>query len=260
MKNDMIQKILFYLLGLLIALPLHAQVSSNPEDGMKAYSDAKYVEAAEVFENAISTAPQPTDVLYYNLGAAYFKQGEYGLALLNFQRAYRLSPSDSDIRHNIMVTRSKTIDSMEPEPTFFLNTWIDHMTHWLGLRGWMTLGLILFVLTVAGALLYLLSTQRSIRLVGFYGGIAALLLCIWANTMLYRSHRFVYDTTEAVITSEVVTVKSSPDLSSEDVMVVHSGMEVKVLQKIGALSEVKFPDGSVGWIGNSNYQLINNFL
>lgn len=259
----MIPKIYLFLLGLLASLPLMAQdttsTSVTPEDGMKAYSDARYVEATEIFEKAIANSPKPTDELYYNLGASYYKQGEYALALLNFQRAYRLDPSDNDIRHNIQVTRTKTIDKMEPQATFFMHRWIENMTHWFGLGGWMIVGLLFFVLFIAGFLLYFLSHKRDLRLAGFYCGIVSLLLCIWANTMLYRSHLFINDTSEAVVTSEVVTVKSSPDLSSEDVMVVHAGMEIKVLQKIGALSEVKFPDGSQGWIANSTYQLINNF-
>lgn len=259
---NMTRKTYLFLLGLLLLLPLRAQESGDSqgtlESGMRAYSEAKYAEAAEIFEQAITESEHPSDKLLYNLGNAYFKQGEYAKALLNYQRAYRLNPSDSDIRHNIRITRSKTVDRMEPKATFFLNRWIDSITHWFGLRGWMAIGLLFFGLSVTGILLYFLSYSRKLRLGGFYGAILGLLLCIFANLMVYRSHRFTHDTTGAIITQAMVMVKTSPDLSSEDMMVVHSGMEVKVIQNLSGLSEVEFPDGSIGWIDEQSYELINN--
>lgn len=259
MKTNIIRHIPLLLLGLLFALPLHAQQAGTIEEGMKAYSDADYAEAVRIFEGAIETSDNPSDELFYNLGASYYKQGEYALALLNFRRAYRLDPTDRDIRHNIEMTRSKTIDAMEPQPTFFIARWIDGITHLMGLGGWMFVALIFFTIFVGGILLYLLTRSRDMRLLGFYGSIAGLLLCIVANIMVYRSHGFIHDTSEAVITAPVVTVKSSPDLSSEDVMVVHSGMEVKVLRQLSGLSEVQFPDGSKGWIEDGAYETVNNF-
>lgn len=257
--NTTMHKI-YLLIICLFTLPATAQRASTLEEGMKAYGDAKYAEAAEIFEQVIAQTPNPTDELFYNLGASYYKQGEYALALINFKRAYRIAPSDSDIRHNIKITRTKTIDNMEPSATFFVHRWIDSMTHWVGLGGWMFIGLLFFGVFVGGLLLYLLSRNRDLRLAGFYGGIAGVVLCILANVMVYRSYAFIHDDTEAVITSPVVTVKSSPDLSSQDMMIIHSGMEIRVLQSIGEISEVEFPDGTKGWVENSVYQLINDFI
>lgn len=259
---NMTRKTYLFLLGLLLFLPLQAEESKATqgilEGGMKAYSDAKYAEAAGIFEQAIAESEHPSYKLLYNLGNAYYKQGEYAKALLNYQRAYRLNPSDGDIRHNIRVTRSKTIDSMEPKATFFLNRWADSITHWFGLRGWMAIALLFFGLSVTGILLYFLSYSRKLRLGGFYGAIIGIFLCLFANLMTYRSYQFIHDTTGAIITQAMVMVKTSPDLSSEDMMVVHSGMEVKVIQNLSGLTEVEFPDGSIGWIDEQSYELINN--
>jgi tetratricopeptide (TPR) repeat protein len=44
--------------------------------------------------------------LFYNLGNAYFKQGNLGRAVLWYERARRLAPRDADVRENLTLTRS----------------------------------------------------------------------------------------------------------------------------------------------------------
>ena len=56
------------------------------------YSKGNYADAAKVYEKLLAgqgVAPE----LYFNLGNAYYKSSETGKAILNYERALRLSPT-----------------------------------------------------------------------------------------------------------------------------------------------------------------------
>jgi len=53
--------------------------------------------------------------LYFNLGNAYFKAGERGKAILNYERARRLIPRDPDVQANLAYAQSQTgVDACVP--------------------------------------------------------------------------------------------------------------------------------------------------
>lgn len=243
------------LLALLLStLPVVGQ--SSFEEGVKAYSEARYPDAITAFEQAISTAQDPTAAMYYNLGNAYFKSENIAPAILAYERAYRLAPADRDIRYNLDLARSKTEDKITPAPTAVLSGWVDSISHWFNLHSWITIAILLLVITCGLALLYFFTKNRALRLTGFYGSIVSLMLFVFANIMLFRLNNFIQDTSGAVIMSPIVTIKSSPDQSSTDIVVLHSGIHVHVQKSIGGFYEIVLPDGVVGWIPQSDIEFI----
>jgi len=53
--------------------------------------------------------------LYYNIGNAYFRMNDLGMAILNYRRAEALIPDDANLRHNLQYARSRRIDRIEEE-------------------------------------------------------------------------------------------------------------------------------------------------
>lgn len=229
------------------------------DEAVEAYGAADYPEAIRLFSEAIETSERPSAEQYYNLGSAYYKNNDLGEAILNFSRAYRLNPADRDTRFNLKLAQGKIYDKMDETPKLFFNRWFDDMSHWFGLGTWKVLGIITFILLLVGVFLYIRNKSITIRRVGFYGALVALVLVILVNMIVYRSYSFIYDENEGVILSGVVTVKSSPDLSATDIVVVHSGLQIETIQKLAGYTEVKLLDGTIGWIPDDSYELINNF-
>ena len=59
-----------------------------------------------------------TSALYYNLGNAYYKADDVGKAVLNYERALRLSPEDQELRHNLAFVREFLQDQVtQSEPS-----------------------------------------------------------------------------------------------------------------------------------------------
>lgn len=71
------------------------------------YKDGQYAPAAQEYEQVLA-AGLASGNLYFNLGNAYVKAGETGKAILNYERARRLMPSDPDLAANLAYAHSLT--------------------------------------------------------------------------------------------------------------------------------------------------------
>ncbi len=70
-----------------------------------AYKEGNYPKAIEIYENIIQNG-KVSGVVYYNLGNSFFKAGQLGKAILNYERARRLIPRDSDLESNYFYAES----------------------------------------------------------------------------------------------------------------------------------------------------------
>lgn len=95
----------------------HANFSAAKlEDATKAEGDSAYMKndytsAIHIYEALLNKGEAAE--IYYNLGNSYYKTGEIAKAILNYERALLLQPGNGDIRTNLDVARSKTIDKVE---------------------------------------------------------------------------------------------------------------------------------------------------
>lgn len=85
--------------------------------GKAAYSDAKYAEAIDAFQKTIDTG-YPSGNVYFNLGNAFFRFGETGKAILNYERARLLIPRDQDLRFNLRFAKARVSSASYKENMF----------------------------------------------------------------------------------------------------------------------------------------------
>ena len=77
---------------LLFAIPAKATVDNDFEKANELYKAGAYSEAIDMY-NSVLAQGYTSAALYYNLGNAYFKQGELAQSILAYERALRLSHS-----------------------------------------------------------------------------------------------------------------------------------------------------------------------
>ena len=246
----------------LVMLPFAAGAQGTPYPdslwaaGVEHYSDGRWSDAVADF-SAIAGAGCVSEVLYYNLGNAYFKAGDYPHAILYYQRALKLNPSDRDARYNLDLARAGIQDKIDPVPEFFLKSWMRTLCYRLSSNAWATVSLVLLAVTLALVLLYLLGSTAGMRRVGFFCGIVTLLL----TGASYGFARWQYNdcnrADSAVVISPVISVKSSPsDASGKDLFILHGGAEVKILDDVGQWKNISIADGREGWIHSSDIEII----
>jgi tetratricopeptide (TPR) repeat protein len=195
--------------------------------------------------------------LYYNLGNAYYRTENITRAVLNYERALLLSPGDKDIRFNLQMARSKTIDKITPEQEMFFVTWYRSLVNLTSVDGWARIALVALALAIALALFYLFASAIWLRKVGFFGAGGLLLLFILANTLAYVQKQSFVNRTGAIIMSPAATIKSTPDAHGIDLFILHEGTKVEITD--GSMQQwkrIRVPDGKEGWVETSQMEVI----
>jgi len=223
--------------------------------GNTAYSSGKYQEAIKAYTSLTSQGLESAD-LYYNLGNSFYKLNDIPHAILWYERAKRLDPGNEDINFNLNVANSKITDKIDPLPEFFLKRWLKAVSDQLPLDLWAKAGIAFLIVALLLYALYLASRVLLIRKLGFWTGSVTLFLSIVFLFFAWSSYLSLNSDPSAVILNPTVTVKSSPDEKSTDIFVIHEGCKVQLVDHIGNWYEIRIANGSVGWIGQDNFEKI----
>jgi len=247
---------------LLMLLPLSANAQqADYADSLwnkanKAYADGMWTEALEAW-HAIDEAGLQSPELYYNIGNAWYKSESYAKAILYYERALKLDPSYSDARYNLEVAKAFVQDDIEPVPEFVLKTWWRNFCYVTDSTTWSIVALLLFALTLAMVLLFLLAPRSAGKKVGFFTGIAALILTLVALDFSLVQKRDYFKTDKAVVMKPVAPVKSSPSAdSSSDLFILHEGTKVQILDNVAEWTNIELADGRQGWIRTESIEII----
>lgn len=224
--------------------------------GVQAYTDGKFSDASAAW-TSIEESGQKSAKLYYNLGNAWFKQGNYPKAILNYERALRLDPSYSDARYNLEFTGNFVQDKIEPVPEFILKSVARKVCYVMSSNVWAVIFLVLLAAALMMGLLFLLGSSVGKRRAGFYCGIVLLLLSAGALSFSAWQKSDSVKTDTAIVMSPVSSVKSSPSSgSSKDLFVIHEGTKVTILDEVGSWKNIALADGRQGWIPASDIEII----
>ena len=248
------KKILIYTILLVVSFSAHAS-TSRWEAGNRAYIDGNYEKAIEEY-SVIIDGGEYSMKLYYNLANAYFKLGKMGKAILYYNKALRIAPSQEDIRHNLALAEAQTKDRITVIPEFFLNRWLRTVRNAMSCTAWSVLSLLSLALILVFALLFLLASRIRWRKVGFYCAVCAAVLFIVTTAFALSSRKDMLSHNEAIVLSSAISVKSSPDRSATDLFVLHEGPKVRILSEMDEWNEVVIADGKKGWTESSHLERI----
>jgi tetratricopeptide (TPR) repeat protein len=216
--------------------------------GNQHYEAGEFAEAAAVYETIIEAGIQDS-ALYYNLGNAYFKQGELGRAILNYRRAQVLDPRDPDIAANLAVARSQTADKLEDGDEGFLTNFVLVAEEWLTLEEAGLLALLLWILLCVVAVIAILVPRwRAYCL--WAGGVLAFFLVLGLLSMASRYYARQANP-PAVIIAQEIDVTSGPGTAQQYLVefTLHTGAEVQLLDSRPGWRRVALPGNDFqGWV------------
>lgn len=209
------------------------------------YAEGNYAEAASQYQEIL--ANQPSAEVYYNLGNAYFKQGELAQSILAYERALRIKPYYKDAKHNLQFAQSRIVDNIQDTHSFFLSNWFKAIRNSLNQRIWFVLSISLFILTLVGLFFFAFSRTLWLRKMNFYTSLVALVISIFAFANTGSLHQRDTHRAEAIITQGIVNAKSSPDRSGTELFTIHEGTKVLIVETIGEWCCIHVGN-NVGWI------------
>lgn len=251
MKN----KTIILTLLLLLTSTLKASVEDTFAEANNMYKDGNYSEAINMYHSILDEGYESA-ALYYNLGNAYFRSDDLGKAILNYERALKINPSDNEIQQNLDYANSKTLDRINKVPELFITRWFNNILAWFSPNQWGVVAIVFMILLCVGVVIFFLTRSYILKQVSFYSAILMflLLICSIVNASVLKNR--MENLRQAIVLEPTLVVKSSPDYNSTEKFIIHEGCKVTIEDELNDWSKVKISDGNTGWVENIGIEII----
>jgi tetratricopeptide (TPR) repeat protein len=190
--------------------------------------------------------------LYYNLGNCFLKKGEMGRAILNYERAKRLIPLDSDLDSNARVARSLVRNSPSEAPGIRIAGSMEQCFDWISIDGLALLLSILYgasIVILTSTIFFQTSRRRSKAWLLLLA--LAFILCAFG---LDRKISLLGQ--EAIITARTAEARYQPFDLAPTHFILDEGNRIRILRSSKEWSKVKRTDQKVGWVKTASLERI----
>lgn len=224
-------------------------------DANQLYQQGKFPEARASYERILSSGYAAGE-LSYNLGNACYKEGDIPHAILNYERALRRISGDDDVRHNLQIANLMIIDKIEPTPRIFIWEYWDGVKNWFTMTGVTLVVYAWFVLFAASLAVVALARTYALRKIAFLTAAGTFVVCLFFTVVLFDKKSDLARSDLAIVVSQIVTVKNSPDPMSSDAFVLHGGVKVQITDRFTTWMKIRLADGKVGWMDGGAAEVI----
>jgi hypothetical protein len=229
---------------LFVAAPLlSAERPSVFEEANRLYEQGKYAEAASHYES-MAKAGRISASVFFNLGNAWFKQGELGRALLNYRKAEALSPRDPDIQANLQFTRERVSGSLSIPQGIWRRALnyltLNELVSFVSPLFWVWAGLFAAVRLRPGLKPNLRIAQAII------GTVLVLSICVLVAALQAKNGKTV------VIISKKATVHLGPLPESQPAFTATDGTELRLVESRSDWFQVSDRSGRTGWVSTTD--------
>lgn len=231
----------------LAVVAVMGQTSLSFTTANDAYQQKEYAKAIEVYESILAEG-QYSVPLYYNLGNAYYRNGNLANAILYYERALKIKPTDQQILQNLSVAKSQLEDvQVGIKQSKIVEQW-HALQNKQSSKGWSWIAILLIWLGVAGLALWLFSQNRTRKKQGFLLGWTFILLSILPFIFATGRYHDQYHSEEAIIMVAETNLKAGPEEESKTIQLLHEGTKIRIVDQIGQWNKVQLEDTTEGWL------------
>jgi len=217
-----------------------------------AYRQNKYDAAISGYQKAVEQGFVSGNV-YYNLGNSYFKKGDIGKALLNYERARIFIPADSDLKANYEYALAE-LNLPESAGGGRLALAVNNLFGFFdvdGLAVWIFVLSLLFFGSLTAALAW-----RKLRSAVKYLSLVLIFLAV--VSIMALSRRISLIEKGAVVIAGDAEVRFEPMASATVYFKAPEGSFVEIVEKYDNWYKIKRPDNKAGWVDKSRVELISD--
>lgn len=255
MKGVTIHMTWILVLSLMAQVGIAVTPDSLAEKGNQAFGEGQYETAAEYYEQVLDENLESSS-LYFNLGNAYYKLNNVAGAILNYEKANKLDPNDEDIDFNLKLAGMRTVDKIETIPTFFISDWTIDLVNLYSEDTWGWLSMLLVWIGFVSLSIYVVAKYSAIKKLFFGVGILFLAMSFVCFGLGNKKYNRLVHEQKAIVFSPSITIKSSPGENGNDLVVLHEGTKVMILDEVGGWNKIKLANGNVGWLPSSSIENI----
>jgi len=230
---------------------LHADDSDSDLDAAnRAYTSGNYDESAKLFQQIIDTRGFSAP-LCFDLANAEAKAGHTGAALLNYERARYLAPTDADIDHNLQLARKQA--GLDPNSyrwwqiaLLSINwmVWLEIMAACLLLIFLAIIGTS-YAPAISGATKIPLRLLKNIFRAILFAGIP---LCLLMGYVELSTVGFNDRIQGVIVASKEATLRLSPFDSADSIGTIPEGELVTVEDRHNDYLRIEARDHHFGWV------------
>ena len=199
-----------------------------------------------LLQNGSTRAP-----LYYNLGNAYFKQGDIGASIAAYLHATRESPRFADLKANLKTVREEVRDAIDSEQESILTAILFFWYYKLSPSEFGTVAL-LTNLAFALLLIAAMYLPRN-EYIPWLQKLTVILLITSSASFLGRTY---FPRQIAVVQATEALVFSGTSSETTVLFKVHSGTEMRVQAKAPGWVRVQVNDQQ-GWLPETNVEVVS---
>ena len=240
-----------FLCAAAIAIFLVGAVSAADEEvfakANQAYNEARFQEAIEGYESLVQSGHWHANLLY-DLGNAYYRLGNFGKAILNYERALALDPRQPEADANLRLARD------EARALELRKDWIERYASMATVKQYSIAGAVGFWLAVFVAANLVLSRRRS----------AGRIALIVTGVLVGAASAFAIFTLEngtrgnalAVVTAKETEARLATADNAKSILLLPGGSEIKILSERGDWIYAALPNDQRGWIPSSSAERV----
>jgi tetratricopeptide (TPR) repeat protein len=207
------------------------------------YAQGHFKEAIDGYET-LARAGQWSANVFYDLGNAYFRTGDFGRAILNYERALALERHHPEAAANLQIARdeARALEMQQSSPERYLQ--------FASVNQYSIAAAIAFWVGAFCTVALILARRRSARLIAL--SILSFSVCALAIFAAYEIDHGNKGRALAIITGDNVQARLATADTANSVLALPPGSEIKMLNTRGDWIYAALPNDLRGWIPAKN--------
>ena len=195
---------------MMLLSPLMAMAAADNAAALagEAYSHQDYNRALALYEQVAKTDGVSSE-LYYNIANTYYRLKERSKAIIYYERALKLDPSNSQARADLEFVREKSQLADDVE-TSVLGSLIANVVGHHSSNTWAVIAVVAFILTLLLVGTYIAAEAVMLRKMGFFGAGVMVVISVLALVCAFHNHGLATSHDTAIVTVQQATLSKAP--------------------------------------------------
>ncbi len=234
-------------LWLLCASILAAEPGAQFAKANQEYAAGDFKAAIDDYEELVRSG-RDTPNLFYNLGNAYFRKNDFGLAILSYERALALDPHHPEAEANLRIARDEA-RALELVP----NRW-ERIFAFADENQYALAASISFWIGIFSVATWVLGRGRGRGPIAL--SILSLSIFVIAVGASYELSRGKNGRGLAVVTGDKVEARLATADNANRVLTLPAGSEIKIVSQRGDWVYAVLPNNLRGWIPSNSAEQV----